>query len=190
MILEGLVTTANADGTSNLAPMGPVVSEDWSTLLFRPFPASITYRNLTATREGVLHVVDDVWLLAAAALDQLASLPKMVPAAVVTGQVLADCCRWYEFRVSNIDLSGERPCFHANVVHAGRVRDFWGLNRAKSAVVEAAILASRRRMLPADEITEQIDRFRSIVAKTGGPAERAALELVETVLGSNSSHSR
>src|SRR5690606_15082503 len=47
-ILEGVVTTANPDGTTNISPMGPRV--DWPTteLLLRPYPESTTSANLTA----------------------------------------------------------------------------------------------------------------------------------------------
>ena len=46
MILEGIVTTLNDDGTPNVAPMGPIVDESLSTLVLRPFCTSTTYRNL------------------------------------------------------------------------------------------------------------------------------------------------
>ena len=68
MILEGLVTTTSPDGAMHLAPMGPRVAADWSGFLLRPFPTSQTFRNLKAKGEGVLHVTDDVLLLAKAAV--------------------------------------------------------------------------------------------------------------------------
>ena len=47
MILEGLVTTTNPDGTPHLAPMGPRVDgPHFNRFLLRPFPTSHTYRNL------------------------------------------------------------------------------------------------------------------------------------------------
>ena len=63
-ILEGLVTTIDPDGGMHLAPMGPRITADWKRLLLRPFPTSHTFQNLKARGTGVLHVTDDVLLLA------------------------------------------------------------------------------------------------------------------------------
>jgi hypothetical protein len=71
MILEGIVTTLNGDRSVNVAPMGPIVDETMQTLLLRPFQTSTTYRNLKRTGCGVLHVTDDVLLLAQAAINRL-----------------------------------------------------------------------------------------------------------------------
>src|SRR5262245_5476469 len=99
MILEGIVTTLAPDGAANIAPMGPRVEAAMQRFLLRPFNTSQTYRNLKAHGEGVLHVTDDVLLLARAALGRVEPPPPMVPAEKVRGQMLADACRYYEFRV-------------------------------------------------------------------------------------------
>jgi hypothetical protein len=172
MILEGIVTTVGADGTVNVAPMGPRVDADMARFLLRPFPTSQTYRNLKAHGEGVLHVTDDVLLLAQAALGPVE--PPLLPATAVRGRVLAGACRYYEFRVRSIDESEPRVRIEAEVVHAGRLRDFFGFNRAKHAVVEAAILATRTDFLPPDEIEAEYRRLAVLVEKTGGEPEREA----------------
>ena len=65
------------------------------------------------------------------------------------------------------------------VVDRGRVRDYLGLNRAKHAIVEAAILATRTHLVPAHELRSELARARVRVEKTGGATEREALELLE-----------
>jgi hypothetical protein len=179
MILEGLVTTLNADGTPHLAPMGPRVGPDFARFILRPFPSSTTYRNLRRHPEGVLHVTDDALLLAKAALGAADPLPELRVAEKVRGFVLADACRSYEFVVRGVDDSGERVVMEAEVVHAGRHRDFFGFNRAKHAVVEAAILATRFHLLPLAEVAAEFKKFRMIVGKTGGPAEHEAMDFLE-----------
>ncbi len=174
MILEGIVTTMAADGTVNIAPMGPCVDADMRRLLLRPFPTSQTYRNLKAHGEGVLHVTDDVLLLARAALGRVEPPPALLPATRVRGFVLRDACRYYEFRVLAIDDSAARVRIEAEVIHWGRLRDFFGFNRAKHAVVEAAILATRTEFLPLEEINAEYRKLAVIVEKTGGEPERAA----------------
>ncbi len=153
MILEGLVTTLNLDGTVNVSPMGPLVEDDFRRLVLRPYQTSRTFENLVRTRQGVFHVTDDVELLARAAVDRLDQPPPLVPAEGVEGFALADACRWYAFRVIRIDDRQARSTILAEVVRSGRLRDFFGFNRAKHAVVEAAILATRIDFLPADRNT-------------------------------------
>jgi hypothetical protein len=184
MILEGIVTTVATDGAINVAPMGPLLEmipgeTDWRRFVLRPFQTAQTYRNLVAHPEGVLHVTDDVLLLARAAIGQLVELPPLVPATRVRGWVLRDCCRFYEFQVARRDDSADRARLEAEVVHRGRVRDFFGLNRAMHAVVEAAILATRLFLLPREEIEAEYRKLAVLVEKTGGEREHEAFALLQ-----------
>jgi hypothetical protein len=183
MILEGIVTTLSADGQINVAPMGPRLLEHdangtLTRFLLRPFRTAHTYRNLIALPEGVLHVTDDVLLLARSAIGDLQALPPLRPAEEVRGVVLTDACRYHEFRIVSRDDSTERSALEAVVVATGRQRDFFGLNRAKHAVVEAAILATRVHLLPRQEIEAELARLAVLVEKTGGDQEREALSLL------------
>src|SRR5262245_1414491 len=177
MILEGLVTTTGADAAMHLAPMGPRVELDWSGFLLRPFPTSQTYRNLKPHAEGVLHVTDDMLLLAQAAVGRAAPPPSR-PAERVAGFVLTGACRFYEFVVRSMDESQERVLIRTEVVHRGTLREFFGLNRAKHAIVEAAILATRLHLIPMDDIRTEYRKLRVLVEKTGGPAEHAAFDFL------------
>jgi beta-RFAP synthase len=178
MILEGIVTTIGPDGAVNIAPMGPTVDAEMQRVVLRPFPTAQTYRNLCAHGEGVLHVTDDVDLLARAAIGPVEPPPPMKPASSVRGFVLTGACRFYEFRVRSINDKEQRMRIEADVVHAGRSRDFFGFNRAKHAVVEAAIMATRTRLLPAEEIEAEFRRLGVIVEKTGGDQEKEAFALL------------
>lgn len=179
MILEGIVTSQDAAGRVNVAPMGPIVDESLETLLLRPFQTSTTYQNLKRHGFGVFHVVDDVLLLARAAIARLDDAHETFEALTVPGRVLKSACRWYEFEVVALDDSEERTRIDTRVVHAGRLRDTFGFNRAKHAVLEAAILATRVHILPADQIRSQFDALRSPVEKTAGPSEAAAFKLLD-----------
>jgi hypothetical protein len=178
MILEGLVTTRSPDGGPHLAPMGPRVEPGWQRFLLRPFPTSQTYQNLLKHGEGVLHVTDDVLLLARVALGK-APMPAWIPATKVQGYVLQDACRFYEFAVRSIDTSSQRVNIEVEVVHAGVLREFFGFNRAKHAVLEAAILATRFGLLNLDEVAAEFRKLRVIVEKTGGPAEVEAFDFLQ-----------
>src|SRR4051812_20549742 len=116
LVLEGLVSTLDAGGGPHLAPMGPhVPGPDFDRFTLRPFPTAQTYRNLRAHGEGVLHVTDDVLLLAKAAVGAADPPPAWEPAACVRGWVLRDCCRFFEFRVAEVDESEPRARVEAVV---------------------------------------------------------------------------
>ena len=87
--------------------MGPIVDEQMTQLVLRPYRTTCTFRSLFRTRQGVFHVTDDVEILALAAIHRLETLPPMIPATGVEGVVLKDACRWYAFRVTRLDDSAE-----------------------------------------------------------------------------------
>ena len=179
MILEGIITTTNPDGTPHLAPMGPRVEPDVRRFLLRPFPTSHTYQNLLTHGEGVLHVTDDVLLMAHAAVGQVERFPEVKKAERVRGFIIRSACRFFEFRVASIDESEQRVKIEAEVVHSGTLRDFFGFNRAKHAVLEAAIFATRLHLLPREEIETEYRKLRVIVDKTGGEHELEAMAFLE-----------
>jgi len=178
MIVEGIITTLDEFGRMHLAPMGPVVDERIKTLVLRPFVTSRTFRHLQERPEGVFHIVDDVLLLAQGAIGAVEPVPEFLPARKIHGAVLQDACRWFEFRIVRCDATGERALLETKIVHRGRRRDFFGFNRAKHAVVELAILATRLHLIPPDVIRAEIARLGVPVQKTSGPREQSAFELL------------
>ncbi|MEE2827403.1 MAG: DUF447 domain-containing protein [Planctomycetota bacterium] len=189
MILESIVTTRSRSGETNLAPMGPVFDGKQDRFELRPFAGSQTLANLEETRQGVLHVTDDVDLFAKAVTGELDPLPPLIDATCVEGHILANTCRWYEFKVTFIQPSSHRTSVHCQVVHSGRKRDFCGFNRAKAMIIEAAILATRTDFLPLEEILAQFRHFENIIGKTGGQSEREAFERLQNYVSSKSATS-
>lgn len=174
MIIEGLCTTRNADGSVNLAPMGPVVNAELSSFRFRPFQSSLTFQNLKRTGCGVFHITDDAALIARAAIHRVPQLPECFPAKTVAGDVLASACRWYEFEVVAINDSQPRTEIETRLTHVGHLREFWGFNRARHALLEAAILATRLHLISAAEIEQEFARLQTIVDKTASDADATA----------------
>ncbi|MCI0564553.1 MAG: DUF447 family protein [Nitrososphaera sp.] len=172
MITETIISTLDEKGRVNFAPMGIVIKED--ILIIRPYKETTTYRNLLTTRQGVVHITDNVWIFAQSAI----SSPQFesFPAEYVRGFVLKDTCYYYEFTVSDMDCSSERAKFNACIVKRGWVRDFIGFNRAKNAVIEAAILATRIKFIGVEKILEKFEEHAVIVKKTGGPQEEQAMQ--------------
>jgi hypothetical protein len=174
VIIETIVTTMAENGEVNCAPMGV----DWApdTLVLKPFLETATYRNVQATGAAVVNLIDDVRVFAHAAI----SNPQYptVPAVVVRGVVLADCCSWRELTVSSIDSTPPRSRIEATVVHRGTRREFIGFNRARHAVLEAAIYITRLHLLPRPFIESELARLQIIVDKTAGAPEFEAMALL------------
>lgn len=174
MIIESLVTTLDAAGTVNVAPMG--VEWDARELVLKPFLETATWRNLSVVPAAVVHLTDDVLFLARAALGPAAA--AWTPATRVRGAVLADACSWREVEVVTVDATPPRARVVTRVVAEGRGREFLGLNRARHAVLEVTILATRTHLLPAEEIRAAVARYEPLVHKTAGPREREAWAFV------------
>jgi len=173
-IVETVTTTINPDGTVNCAAMGV----EWANeiIVIKPYAGTRTLRNLRATGAAVVNLTDDILLFAQAALED--PRPPMRPAGAIDGAVLADACSWREVTVEAIDAGGTRALVTTRVVGRGSGREFLGFNRARHAVLEASIIASRARRLPADEVRAELARLQVLVDKTAGPREHEAMELV------------
>jgi hypothetical protein len=178
LILEGLVTSLDDDGLPRLSPMGPLVDRAITQITLRPYQSSQTYQNLKRNPRGVLQITDDVELISQAAIGRLQHSDLKWMAGPSDVPVLADCCRWFAFRVIDLDDSAERTTIRCEVTSRGEVRPFFGFNRAKHAVLEAAILATRIGILPQSQIQAELQRLATPVQKTAGLQERRAFELL------------
>ena len=100
------------------------------------------------------------------------------PAEVVRGVVLEAACSWREVEVVSVDDTPPRSRIETRVVHRGFRREFLGFNRARHAVLEATILATRTHLLPGEQIREELARLQVIVDKTAGSREQEAMAFV------------
>jgi uncharacterized protein len=185
-LIETVVTTTGGDGVVNCAAMGVRWGEE--ELVFWPFDATRTLRNLRVHGEAVVHLTDDVLLFVQSALGQ--PRPAMRPATAIDGSVIEDVNSWREVVVTEITPIGAHPPHprppdlprsrvRARVVASGTgPRRPLGLCRARHAAVEASILASRLRWLGAEHVSAELDRLQELVDKTAGPRERAAMDYV------------
>ena len=174
MIIEAIVTTVAEDGAVNCAPMGVEWGE--TAIVLKPFLETTTYRNVVATGAAVVNLIDDVRVFARTAIGN-AQYPTF-PATSVSGVVLDDCCSWRELKVRAIDSTPPRSRIDMDVVHRGTRREFIGFNRARHAVLEAAIYATRLHLLPRPFVESELARLQMIVDKTAGPAELEAMALL------------
>lgn len=174
--------------------MGPVVDAELTTWTLRPFASSTTYRLLRANPHCVFHVVDDVVPIVESALDMATSLSFAAYSANVEGELeetrvavwtIPTACHWYHLEVTAWDVSQERSQATARVLEQRVLRPFWGWNRAKHAVLEATILATRLHLADRKSIDEDLARLESAVTKTAGPRELLAWRLLHDFFASH-----
>ncbi len=177
-LLETVVTTIGRDGVVNCAAMGVRWGEE--DLVFWPFDATRTLKNLQFHGEAVVHLTDDVLLFVEAALGH--PRPPMRDASVIAGSVIEESSCWREVVVTEIAPTDDelpRSRVRARVVASGTgTRQPSGLCRARHAAVEASILASRLRWLGGERVCRELDRLQELVDKSAGPRERAAMDYV------------
>jgi uncharacterized protein len=178
-LIETVVTTTGSDGVVNCAAMGVRWGDE--ELVFWPFDATRTLRNLRVHGEAVVHVTDDVLLFVQAALGR--PRPAMRAASAIDGSVIEEANAWREVVVTEItpdDGELARSTVRARVVASGTgaPRQPLGLCRARHAAVEASIVASRLKWLGAEHVSAELDRLQELVDKTAGPRERAAMDYV------------
>jgi len=176
MIIETIVTTMDATGAVNIAPMGVEWDGGDDPPVLKPFLETTTFRNVTATGVAVVNLVDDVRIFARAAIAN-PDYP-VVPAVAVRGVCLEAACSWRELTVRSMDSTPPRSRIETTIVHRGFRREFIGFNRARHAVLEAAIYATRVHMLDRSFIEAELARLQVIVDKTAGTAEHEAMALL------------
>ena len=181
-ILEGLCTTRNADASVNVAPLGAIIEGDFQRFVLRPFPTSVTYRNIKRSGHGVFHVTDDAALICLTAVDYPQATPPLAEIDGFPVPRLQDCCRWFAWQVDRLDESGDRPRFTCLPIRGGEVRPFWGFNRARHALIELAIVASRVGIIPNEQVERQLDALAGPITKTASSDDLRTWKILVRVI--------
>ena len=175
MIRETIVTTLDAAGAPYMAPMG-VRNEDGLYVL-APFRPSRTLDYVLRSGQAVINCTDDVRIFAGFHTGRR-DWPT-VPAETVRGVRLAQALAHAEVEVARWEDDEVRPRIWCRELARKTHGAFAGFNRAQAAVIEAGILVSRLRRLPAEKIDREMDYLRIAVEKTAGPREREAWRWLE-----------
>jgi hypothetical protein len=176
MILESIITTINEDGTMHISAIGPHVDREFDRWELKPFLTSKTCQNLRRTDRCVIHIVDDALLMAQVVSRQTTDIDASFEQDF--GFVINDACRAFGLTLSDWQIEEPRGRAQGQVVWQKELRPFWGWNRAKHAILELAVVATRVGILPVEEIEESIARTQVIVQKTAGSDEELALALL------------
>ncbi|MCB1443606.1 MAG: DUF447 family protein [Methyloceanibacter sp.] len=174
IIRECIVTTQCAEGRVHIAPLGLIeAGEGWIIAPFRP---SATLDNLRSTPFAVANFTDDVLVFAGCLTGRKDWRTR--PAEHVSGAVLDSTLSHLELAVESVEEDDLRPRFCCRIVHEANHAPFKGFNRAQAAVIEAAILASRLKMLPREKVETELAYHQIAVEKTAGPREHEAWRIL------------
>lgn len=178
MIRETIVSTVNRAGQVHFAPLGIIAEDDgW---IIAPFYPSTTLNNLRSVPFAVANFTDDVRVFAGC-LTGRGEWPTTASEEIVVPR-LAAALAHSELAVSHVTEDAQRPRFHCRVVRTVAHAPFKGFNRAQAAVIEAAILVSRLKMLPRDKVEREIAYLETAVTKTSSPDEEEAWSwLIDTI---------
>ncbi|MER0239365.1 DUF447 domain-containing protein [Fulvimarina sp. MAC8] len=169
-IRESVLTTKSADGEVHIAPLG--IIQDGDHWIVAPFRPSTTLENIEASRRAVVNYTDDALIFAGCLTGR-----KTWPLTDIAGcdiPRLEAALSHDVLEVVDVKEDEQRPRYRCKVISSETHAPFTGMNRAKAAVLEAAILASRLHMLPAEKIEDEIAYLKIAVDKTAGPAEHQA----------------
>jgi len=170
IIRETILTTISGEGRVHIAPMGIIADGDgWIVAPFRP---SATHDNLRTVPFAVANHTDDVRIFAGCLTGRQewpTTVSDHVPVPRLTGALAH-----IELAVIGVTEDEQRTRFRFAVVGRGSHAPFEGFNRAKAAVIEAAILVSRLHMLPREKIEAEVAYLGIAVAKTAGAHEAEA----------------
>lgn len=167
LIRECVITTLSPDGKPHIAPLGLI--EEGETWILAPFRPSTTLSNLEATPRVTASFTDDVRVFAG-----LVTGRRDWPLTEVPGWPaprLEAALSHAELEVTRVEPDALRPRFHCRVKNLVSHRPYEGMNRAKSAVLEAAILATRLNMLSRAKIENELVYLQIAIDKTAGAAE-------------------
>jgi len=170
MINESIITTLNEDGSVHIAPMG--VRREDDLFVVAPFKPSTTFNNLQRSGQAVINMTDDVRIFAGCLTGHY-DWPT-VDTSVIDGKRLEAALSHIEIEVAHQDGDDIRPVFYCSAKHQQTHAPFMGLNRAKAAVLEAAVLVSRLHMLPDEKINNEIEYLKIAIDKTASEHELEA----------------
>jgi uncharacterized protein len=170
MIFETIIITTNALGEAHVTPFG--VQHEGDCIVISPFKPSKTLENILQSKTATMNLTDDVRVFAGALTQRKPW--DLIKANEIQGFRLADCLNHIELALADIREDDVRPQLIMRKVEMEHHQEFKGFNRAQSAVIELAVLASRLHMLPPEKIKAELNYLQIAIDKTAGEREQEA----------------
>ena len=169
-IRETIVTTVDKDGAVHIAPLG--IIEQGNKWILAPFRPSKTLENLASVPYAIANYTDDM-LVFAGCVTGRRDWPT-VPVENCPVPRLKAALSHSVLKVVSVSDDRLRPQHLCEIVAEATHAPFTGMNRAKAAILELAILVSRLHMLPTEKVDAEIAYLTIAIEKTAGPDEQKA----------------
>ncbi len=181
VISETIVSTYNADGTANAAPMGATL-QDSQSLSLTLYNTSRTYCNLRANQYGVINLTGNVEMFYRTAFKEInpdGKLPKewFTKAEAVKAPKLRLADAAIDFFTKTMEpLGTERTRVVCRVERISATQKYpQAFNRAMAATLEAIIHATRVKAFMADMgKQEHVGQLLDLIANCQDVVERIA----------------
>ena len=170
-VRETIVTTTNIDGTIKVSPLGVYVEDNLIKL--RPFKPSLSLENIIRNKSGVINYIDDVKIFASCITKKNIDI-EFVKVKKINCSRIKNAISHTEFKVEKIEDDDKRPTIICSPVNEETHQIFYGFNRAKSAIIELCILASRLGIIDNEKINNEIKYLKIAINKTAGKDELEA----------------
>ena len=174
-VRETIVTTKNIDGTTKVSPLGIYI--DNTKLKIRPFKPSASLDNILRNRSGVINYIDDVRIFAACITKTNINIEFELAKKIDCSRI-KNAISHTEFIIDEIENDSDRPTIICKPINEEMHNFYYGLNRAKSSVIELCILASRLGIIENSKIKNEIKYLEIAIEKTAGEAEIEAWNCV------------
>ena len=161
MILETIVSTVNKKRKVNFAPFG--IKKKSKNIIISPYIPSITLQNLRDNNCAVINYVDDASFYVNCILGNKKFKKKRTQ--IIDGFFLENSLSYDEVIVKKVIEDSLRPSFICEVVKSVSKKRYDGHNRAKAAIIEACILASRVKLLKKKKILDELNNLSKGVKK-------------------------
>ena len=172
-VRETIVTTKNIDNSIKSSPLGIYI--DNKVLKIKPFKPSTSLDNIIRNNSGVINYIDDVRLFASA-ITKKNIVIDYENAKKIDCSRIKNCISHTEFVVKKVENDQKRPTIICEPVHEEIHKMYYGFNRAKSAVIELCILASRLGIIDDKKIDDEIKYLKISIDKTASENEIEAWE--------------
>ncbi len=180
MIFETIVSTLDKNKEINFAPFG--IKKSKNTILISPFVPSKTLNNLKENKFAVVNYTDRSEFFVDCIVGKIKF--KKEKCKNFPGFFINDALSFDQVTVKKILPDKIRPVFVCEINKSYQLKRFEGHNRARSAIIEACILASRVKMLPKDKIMSELEYLNISVSKTAGDSEKKSWKKISNFINS------
>ena len=170
-VRETLVTTKNADESIKVSPLGVYIDD--KILKLKPFKPSKSLENILRNESGVINYVDDVRIFASCITNKEIQI-NFKKVSKIDCSRIEKAISHTEFIVKDIKDDNQRPTIICEPINEETHKMFYGFNRAKSAIIELCILASRLGIIEDSKIKKEISYLKIAIEKTAGENELEA----------------